>query len=102
MSVYREKKVKSLSTLLKMIENLDPDEGIRIKGSVKGFLKGGFIFVTKTGSKYCINITDQIFDEESTSYVPGGKETWMYADTVSQAFKIVKERMKVPLEAWSY
>jgi hypothetical protein len=84
-----------------VIEGLDPDEGIRILGSLDGSEKG-FIFVTKPSGLYIINICEKVYDEALHAMVPGGKEDWSYIATPNNVWKVIETKIKKPLEAWLY
>ena len=99
---YREKKIRSVKELNRTIEGLEPDEGLRIIGSLQGFSKGGFVFITKPSERYCVNICERVFDRSLKAIVPGGKEEWFYASTSADVWSLIETRIKRPLEAWLY
>jgi hypothetical protein len=99
---YNDKKIKNLEELRRLINALELDEGIRIIGSDSRFKRGGFIFITKQAEKYCVNICDRIFDIEYSSYIPGGKEEFLYFSDPNEVFEQLNNRMKKPLSAWFY
>ena len=105
---YLERQIKNIEELTKVIDSLDLDEGVRLLGFKKDSEDGGFIFIStvhsliKSNQKYCINITDRIFNDESGIYLPGGKEEFLYAPNVEEVMKYIEKNALKPLKAWCY
>jgi hypothetical protein len=99
---YSERRIDSLEALTSLMQGMDLDEGIRIVGQVEGFKGGGFIFVAKSGSRYCINICDRILDPAKKTYFVGGNDEWWYFDTFEKAWQKLKPLLSNPMEAYSY
>ena len=99
---YSERKIESLEDLMSHMQAMDQDEGIRIVGDVKGFKAGGFIFVARSTSKYCINICDRVFDPVKKTYSVGGNDVWFYFETFEEAWAKLVTLVKNPIEAYAY
>jgi hypothetical protein len=99
---YTERKIESFEELATIMRAMDQDEGLRVQGRVEGFKGGGFIFMAKSGSRYCIQICDRIDDPASKTFTVGGNDVWMYFDTFEEAWEKLKSLAVNPLEAYSY
>ena len=99
---YEERRIKTVDELRDLIKTLDLDEGIRIRGDLKAFPNGGFIFITKMGNRYTINTTEQILHVDRKTYVPGGAEKWFFASTPDETWVLIMNKITSPLEAWIY
>ena len=99
---YAEHKVENLEELATIMRAMDQDEGIRVQGEVEGFKGGGFIFVAKSNSRYCIQICDRIYDPATKTSTVGGNDVWMYFDTFEEAWEKLKTLIRNPIEAYSY
>ena len=84
------------------MRGMDEDEGIRIVGQVNNFKNGGFIFVAKSGNRYCINICDRDLDPSNKTYFVGGNDIWLYFDTFEEAWQKLKPLVAKPIDAYSY
>jgi hypothetical protein len=99
---YSEHKIESLNELSVLMQAMDQDEGIRIRGEVEGFENGGFIFVTRSASRYCINVCDRVFDPIRKTYSVGGNDVWFYFDTFEEAWAKLATLIRNPIEAYAY
>lgn len=99
---YSEIRLTSFLELSRAITTLDPDEGIRVEGGLSEFENGGFIFVTKSSKKYCVNVCDRVLDKDSNLYVPGGHDEWHYFSKVEKVQKVLRRMARKPLRAWFY
>ena len=99
---YSERKIESLEDLMTLMQAMDQDEGIRIVGDVEGFKNGGFVFVAKSASRYCMNICDRILDPVKKTYSVGGNDAWFYFETFEEAWKKLRTLVKNPIEAYAY
>ncbi len=100
MKRYREKRIRSLAELRKIMPTLDADEGIRID-AVNGRSKC-FMFVTKKGGKYTVNIAERIYDASFKAYVPGGRETWFHTGDLEEALSKITAEAQRPFRAYLY
>jgi len=96
---YREKKIRSI---LKAMQELDSDSGIRMRTKLKMGDHEKFVFITRSGHRFVINIADPVLDESSGRMVPGGREEWFHFDTCEQAWKALNDLVYLPREAWLY
>ena len=99
---YSEKKVNNLEDLALLIQAMDQDEGIRILGNIKRFKGGGFIFVTKTDDRYCLNIVDRIYDSTKNIDTVGENDEWIYFHDFEELWDKLKNLIRNPLEAYAY
>ncbi|MBI4258692.1 MAG: hypothetical protein HY619_07035 [Thaumarchaeota archaeon] len=99
---YREQKVRSIGELKKLIDALELDEGIRLQGKSKDFKDGGFIFITKSRGKYCVNFCDKVKDKALRAYVPGGREEFHYLSRAEEVWSLVNGKFATPLKAAIY
>lgn len=60
------------------------------------------MFVARSDSRYCLNLCDQVLDEETGLYVPGGREYWTYVESVAQVLAYVRARTSPKLTAYAY
>ena len=102
MKKHIERRIRNIEDLKKVIKTIELDEGIRIYGEIPGFEHGGFIFITKTSNKYCVNICDRIYDRKLEDYIPGGKEDFFPFNTPEEVYEFIKTRISQPLIAWYY
>ena len=100
MNRYREKRIRSVTELRKIIPTLDIDEGIRID-SANGESKC-FAFVTKKGGRFTINTAESIYDTSLKAHVPGGRETWFYTSDLEEALSKIMAEAQRPLRAYLY
>lgn len=100
--LYSEQSIRSERDLLDFIAALDEDEGVRVEGSLKNHLNGGFVFVGCYRGSYCVNICDRVWSPKVRKYIAGGRDEWYYFDTAKQAFDFVIKQAKQPLRAWLY
>jgi len=99
---YSERSIRTEQDLLRYIEALDEDEGIRLQGELENHVGGGFIFVGFYRGSYCVNICDKIWNAKLGKHTAGGNDEWYYFDTGKQAFDFVMKETKRPLRAWLY
>ena len=99
---YSERSINTIEDLVTFVRAMDQDEGIRIVGEVEGYKGGGFIFVAKSGDKYCLNICDRIYDPSRKAYQVGGNDSWYYFDNFEDAWTKLKTLLHNPLEAYAY
>ena len=99
---YSERKIDSLEDLALLIQAMDQDEGIRIRGDIKRFKGGGFIFVTKPDDRYCMNIVDRIYDPIENSDTVGENDEWIYFHNFEKVWDKLKNLIRYPLEAYAY
>ncbi|MCW3975189.1 MAG: hypothetical protein O2U61_01515 [Candidatus Bathyarchaeota archaeon] len=100
--MYREHRIRSFKELKDFILALDEDEGIRIFGKVKGFTKGGFIFIGIYMGKYCVMICDRIWNQKSKSYLVGSKSKYFYFSEIKELLTFLEINIEKPLKAWLY
>jgi hypothetical protein len=100
--MYREHHIRSFKELKDYIYALDEDEGIRIFGRVKGFAKGGFIFVGIYMGKYCVRICDKIFNQKSKSFLVGSRSKYFYFSEIKELLTFLEINIEKPLKAWLY
>jgi hypothetical protein len=101
LSAYKERKITDVRTLKNCIRALDIDEGIRINGTYKTF-GNVFIFVTKTGAEYTLEIVQRLKDEMSRKFVPGQKREFLTFRDYEEVWKFLENYKQTPLEAWYY
>lgn len=99
---YSERKVDNLEDLALLIHAMDQDEGIRIRGDIKRFQGGGFIFVTKPDDRYCLNIVDRIYDPIKNIDTVGQNDEWIYFHNFEKVWNKLKNLIRNPLEAYAY
>jgi hypothetical protein len=99
---YSERRVNNLEDLALLIQAMDQDEGIRIRGNIDKFKGGGYIFVTKTNNRYCLNIADRIYNPTTKTYTVGGNDEWIYFKNFKNVWNRLKTLIKNPLEAYAY
>jgi len=63
---------------------------------------GGFMFVAIHQGRYRINICDRIWDRKERSYTVGAGEEWREFGSFDEAWKFIRSRMRVPIQAWVY
>ena len=97
-----ERRIRTMKELKGIIATLDLDEGIRIILNVPELSSGGFLFLTKSGEKYTINITERVSNEDGMDFFPGGKEEWFFTQDSLEVWRIVEKRMETPIMAWRY
>lgn len=98
---YRERTIRTFKELRAALEHLDSDAGIRIKSSLKEFNDGGFIFISKSGEVFTINICDSIKCSNGI-LIAGGKEKWLYLKSVDEVMDFILKSAKRPLKAHLY
>jgi len=81
---------------------LEEDEGLRVVGNMRNLSHGGFMFVAIHQGKYRINICDRIWDKKEKSYTAGQSEEWREFSSFDEAWKFIKSRAKMPIQAWVY
>lgn len=94
---FTESRIKTKGDLERFLENMDKDEGVRIKAKAKEFNNGGLIFITPSGEGYYINLTE--YRRKGQTKV---KEKWKFANNVMEAMEFVEANRSRPLESWSY
>jgi hypothetical protein len=99
---YHERKITDLEQLKLLVSGLDLDEGIRFLAELSGYDQGAFVFLTRTGGKFCANIKERVKDSKTGEYVPGKKEEWKYFMKPSEAWSFVSKLLKPPIEAYYY
>lgn len=99
---YSESRIRTIPELRQTVQSLDIDEGIRIQGSLTRFKNGGYIFLTKSKSKYCVNFCDKVLDKKSEQYIPGDRDEWHYYSGSDDVLKLIRNSAERPLNAWSY
>jgi hypothetical protein len=99
---YSEKRVNNFEDLALLIQAMDQDEGIRIRGDIRRFKGGGFIFITKSDDRYCLNIVDRIYDSTTNTYTVGGNDEWIYFHNFEKVWEKLKNLIRNPLEAYAY
>jgi hypothetical protein len=99
---YKERKITDLEELKLLISGLDLDEGIRFVAELPGYEHGAFVFITKSGGKFCANIKERVPDGPSGGYVPGKREEWKYFTKPHEAWNFVSKLLKPPIEAFYY
>ena len=97
---YKEKRIRSITELRKIMPTLDIDEGIRIDAA-NGKSKY-FMFVTNKRGIYTINTTERIYDVSLKAYVPGGREAWFYTSDLEEALHKIRDEAQRPLRAYLY
>jgi hypothetical protein len=100
--LYVEKKIDTTEELARHMSALDEDEGIRTVGNSKSPVPNGYVFITKSNERYCINVCEKIWDTETASYKVGGNDKYFYFDTFEETWKMVTSIVELPLEAWLY
>jgi hypothetical protein len=100
--LYVENKIDSLEDLERHMSALDEDEGIRTFGNSQSPVPNGYIFITRSNERYCINVCEKIWDAKTSSYQVGGNDKYFYFDRFEEAWKMVKPIIQLPLEAWLY
>ncbi|MGB6681255.1 MAG: hypothetical protein WBF08_08050 [Candidatus Bathyarchaeia archaeon] len=99
---YSEKRVNNFEDLALLIQAMDQDEGIRIRGDIRRFKGGGFIFITKPDDRYCLNIVDRIYDSTTNTDTVGGNDEWIYFHNFEKVWEKLKNLIRNPLEAYAY
>jgi hypothetical protein len=99
---FSEKEIRSFNELKEIILSLDLDEGVRILGKLNDYRGGGFIFINKVSSKFCINTTERIFDSKQKTYSPNGKEAFLYLNEVENVLEFIEINAQKPIRAWYY
>lgn len=97
-----EKEIQNSNELKEILTSLDLDEGVRILGKINNYRGGGFIFINKISSKYCINTTERIYDSKKKSYFPSGKEDFLYFNEVDKVLDFINSNAQKPVRAWYY
>jgi hypothetical protein len=102
-----EKPIANFKDLRKILTSLELDEGVRILGNIQRLRGGGFIFVSiihtaKTSHKYCVNLSERIYDKKAKLDLPDGKEEFLYFLSIEDLMEFIKENTTVPLRAWIY
>ncbi len=100
--MYREKRIRTIKELREYIYALDEDEGIRIFGRVKGFVKGGFIFVGIYMGRYCVRICDRVWDRKRKTFLVGKKSKNLYFLKIEDLFEFLQSNIERPINAWLY
>jgi len=101
-ALYHEDEISNLEDLRRLMEALDEDEGIRVLGRVEGFANGGFIFVSRFRERFCLNICDRVWDENTGTYTVGGRDVWLYFDDINSAWNRLTSLIAHPVKAWFY
>ena len=100
--MYVEKKIDTDEELQRHMRALDEDEGIRTFGNSQSPIPEGFIFITKSNERYCINLCERVWDAGASQYKVGGNDTYFYFDSFEEAWKMIKTIIRLPMEAWLY
>jgi hypothetical protein len=102
MEGYREKALKSFKEVKEALAHLDPDAGIRIKGSLSEFCEGGLIFLSKSTEGFTVNICDAVRDEKTGLFGVGKREEWLKFKDLEEVMKFVLKAAQRPLKAYLY
>jgi len=97
---YLEKLIRNVGELRKILQGLDPDEGIRVNSVNDG--SKCFTFVARKGDRYTVNTTQKVYDRSLRAYIPGGEETWFYTSDIEEALAKIMQDAERPLRAYSY
>jgi hypothetical protein len=97
---YKEKLIRSISELRKIMKSLDPDEGIRVNSANEG--SKCFTFITKKVDRFSVITAERVYDKLLKAYVPGGEETWFYTSDIEEALTKVMQEAERPLRAHLY
>ncbi len=100
--MYVEKKIDTDEELERHMRALDEDEGIRTFGNSQSPIPEGFIFITRSNERYCINICERVWDPAISQYKVGGNDRYFYFDSFDEAWKMIKTIIRLPMEAWLY
>jgi hypothetical protein len=100
--LYVETRIDTMEDLERHIGALDEDEGIRTVGNFKSPVPDGYIFITKSNDRYCVNVCERVWDAETSSYKVGGNDKYFYFDTFEKVWTMIKSIIRLPLEAWLY
>ena len=102
MEGYREKTLRSFKELKAELARLDLDAGIRIKGSLKEFSEGGFIFISRSREGFTINICDAIRDKKTGLLLAGDREKWLKFKSLDKVMELIIKAAQRPLRAYLY
>lgn len=102
LELYSEKKIDTMEHLEMHMEALDEDEGIRTIGNSKSPIPNGYIFITRSNERYCVNVCERILDPGTSRHQVGANDKYFYFDSFEEARKMVSPIIKLPLEAWLY
>jgi len=102
MEGYREKALRSFKELKAELARLDPDAGIRIKGALKEFREGGFIFISRSPEGFTVNICDAIRDEKTGLLLARGRERWLKFKSLDEVMELIIKAAQRPLRDYLY
>ncbi len=81
---------------------LDEDEGIRTVGNSRSPIPNGYVFITKSNQRYCINVCERVWNPQTSSHQVGGNDKYYYFDSFEEAWGTVQSIIRLPIEAWLY
>ncbi|GBC74735.1 hypothetical protein HRbin06_00042 [archaeon HR06] len=91
-----ENKVDNWEKLKRILETMEPDEGVRID------LEDRFIFINKIKGEYPVCICEKVYDEDLKKYLPKEDKEWYSFQKLEELINFLKERVRGNLEAWIY
>lgn len=100
--MYVEKKLETMEELEMYMRALDEDEGIRTVGNSRSPIPNGYVFITKSNQRYCINLCKRVWNPETRRHQVGGNDEYYYFDTFEEAWRMVQSIIQLPIEAWLY
>jgi len=100
--LYVEKKLDTMEELEMHMRALDEDEGIRTVGNSRSPIPNGYVFITKSNQRYCINVCERVWNPQTSSHQVGGNDKYYYFDSFEEAWGTVQSIIRLPIEAWLY
>ncbi len=103
-----ERRIRSLGDLQNTIESLNFDEGVRVLGRIERLRGGGLMFITtvhsdnKITQKYCVNITELIYNKQAKLHVPGEIQEFLYFPNINDIMEYLKKNAARPIRGWYY
>ncbi len=101
-SLYRERRIRSLHELTRLIGALDEDEGIRAEGKLRDLKGGGFVFIGFYRGRYCVDMCDRVWNPKVRAYITGSRDRWFDFDRADGLIEFLKPILRKPLRAWFY